>query len=283
MNKLKTEVVNYLFIFLGSIAMSCGIVGFLSPNKIVTGGTAGLSIILHHLFGLSLGMLMVIINIPLLFLSVKYLGKKFALRTIITIVLIALFVDLFSLVLRFPALSKDLMLATLYGGFSIGLGLGLIFKGDSSAGGASILAKIVAMRTAFKAGSVILILDAAIVITAGLVFRNIELALWSLIGIYVSSKLIDLVLTGNQYEKIVHITSESLDFLSKKIVTELGVTGTLVKGKDINLDNKKDLLLIVIETNRINTLKRLIQEFDPNAYMVIMEASELLGPSRKIL
>jgi len=283
MNKFKIEVVNYLYVFLGSAAMSCGIVGFLSPNKIVTGGTAGLSIILHHLFGLSLGMLMIIINIPLLFLSVKYLGKKFAVRTIVTIVLISFFVDLFSLVFKFPAFSKNLMLSTLYGGLSIGFGLGLIFKGDSSAGGASILAKIVAMKTTFKAGSVILVLDAAIVITAGLVFRNIELALWSLIGIYVSSKLIDLVLTGNQYEKIVHITSQSLELLSKKIVTELGVTGTMVKGKDINLNNEKDLLLIVIETSRINTLKRLIQEFDPAAYMVIMEASELLGPSRKIL
>jgi uncharacterized membrane-anchored protein YitT (DUF2179 family) len=166
---------------------------------------------------------------------------------------------------------------------AIGIGLGLIFKGESSAGGASIVAKIIALKTSLKAGFVILVLDALIVITAGVVFKNIELALWSLIGIYVSSKLIDLILTGKQYEKIVHITSENLERLGTKIVLELGLTGTLIKGKDINLKNEKDILFIVIETNRINSLKRLIQEVDPNAYMVIMEASELLGPSRKIL
>jgi uncharacterized membrane-anchored protein YitT (DUF2179 family) len=263
--------------------MACGIVGFLSPNKIATGGTAGLSIIFHHIFDISIGVLMVLINLPLLFLSIKYLGKQFAIRTIVTIVLIAVLVDFFSLVVSIPVLSTNLLLATLYGGLAIGIGLGLIFKGESSAGGASIVAKIIALKSSLKAGFVILVLDALIVITAGVVFKNIELALWSLIGIYVSSKLIDLILTGKQYEKIVHITSENLERLGTKIVLELGLTGTLIKGKDINLKNEKDILFIVIETNRINSLKRLIQEVDPNAYMVIMEASELLGPSRKIL
>lgn len=283
MSKYKTEAVNYFYIVLGSMAMACGIVGFLSPNKIATGGTAGLSIVCHHLFGLSLGVLMVVINLPLLFLSVKYLGKQFALRTIITIILIAILVDFFALVVHLPVFSKDLLLATLYGGLAIGTGLGLIFKGDSSAGGASIVAKIIALKTSFKAGYVILVLDAIIVITAGIVFRDVTLALWSLIGIYVSSKLIDLILTGKQYEKIVHITSENLSLLSAKIVSELGLTGTIIKGNDINLNHQKEVLLIVIETNRIHILKRLVEEVDPNAYMVIMEASELLGPSRKML
>lgn len=283
MTKFKTEVINYSYIVTGSMAMACGIVGFLSPNKIATGGTAGLSIIFHHLFGLSLGVLMVLINLPLLFLSVKYLGKQFALRTIITIFLIAILVDFFSLVIQLPIFSKDLLLATLYGGLTIGTGLGLIFKGDSSAGGASIVAKIIALKTSLKAGYVILVLDAIIVITAGIVFRDVTLALWSLIGIYVSSKLIDLILTGKQYEKIVHITSENLSQLSSKIVNELGLTGTLIKGNDINLNHQKEVLLIVIETNRIHILKRLVEDVDPKAYMVIMEASELLGPSRKML
>lgn len=263
--------------------MSCGIVGFLSPNKIVTGGTAGLSIIFHHVFGLSIGILMVLINLPLLLLSIKHLGRNFAIRTIITILLVAFFVDFFSIVIKIPVFSKDLLLATLYGGLAIGVGLGLVFKGDSSAGGASIIAKVIASKTSLKPGFVILVIDAIIVITAGIVFRNIELALWSLIGIYTSSKLIDLILTGKQYEKIVHITSENLDLLSDKIVAELGLTGTLIKGKDINLKNDKDVILIVVETNRINILKRLIHETDPSAYMVIMEASELLGPSRKVI
>jgi uncharacterized membrane-anchored protein YitT (DUF2179 family) len=283
LNKFKLEIVNYTYILLGSIAMACGIVGFLSPNKIATGGTAGLSIIFHHLFDISIGILMVLINLPLLFLSLKYLGKQFAIKTIITIVLVAVLVDFFTLVIKLPVFSSNLLLATLYGGVAIGVGLGLIFKGESSAGGASIVAKIIALKTSFKAGFVILVLDALVVITAGIVFKNIELALWSLIGIYVSSTLIDLILTGKQYEKIVHITSENLDVLGPKISKELGLTGTLIKGSDIDLVHEKHILFLVIETNRISTLKRLIQETDSKAYMVIMEASELLGPSRRIL
>lgn len=282
MNNFKTELSNYVLIILGALAMAFGVVAFLSPNKIATGGTAGLSIILHHIFNLSLGVLMIIINIPLLFLSLKYLGKKFAIRTIVTIILIALFVDFLSIGLKIQALSTNGLLATLYGGLFVGLGLGLIFKGDSSAGGASIIAKIIAVKTSFKPSFTILILDALVVVSAGLVFKNVELALWSLIGIYTSSKIIDVILTGNQYEKIVHITSKNLDDVSKKIVAELGLTGTLLTGTDINLNQSKEVLLIVIETNKIMTLKRLIHETDPEAYMVIMEASELLGPSRRI-
>ncbi len=263
--------------------MSFGIVGFLSPNKITTGGTAGLAIIFHYLFGLPTGVLMVFINLPLLLFGLKYLGKKFAFHTVITIFLIALFVDLLSIFIHLPTLSNNLLLATLYGGIAIGLGLGLIFKGGSSAGGASIIAKIIAAKSSLKPSTIMLVIDAGIVISAGIVFRNIESALWSLIGIYVTSQLVEIVLTGKKYEKIVHITSENLDLLSEKIVSELGLRGTIIKGEDFNTKTKKDLILLVIETNRINILKQLIEEVDSNAYMVIMEASELMGPTRRML
>lgn len=282
-NKIKNELINYSYILLGCVIMSFGIVGFLSPNKITIGGTAGLSIIFHYLFGLPTGVLMVLINLPLLLFGLKHLGKKFAFHTIITIFLIAFFVDLFSLFIHLPALSTNLLLSTLYGGIAIGLGLGLIFKAGSSAGGASIVAKIISINSSIKPSTIMLVIDAVIVISAGIVFRNIESALWSLIGIYVTSQLVEVVLTGKKYEKIVHITSENLGLLSDKIVSELGLRGTIIKGEDFNTKTKKDLILLVIETNRINVLKQLIEEVDSNAYMVIMEASELMGPTRRML
>lgn len=282
MQRLKSEIVNSFYIFFGSLSLSFGIVGFLSPNKIATGGTAGLSIIFHHITGFSLGTLMIAINIPLLIICFKFLGKKFVTRTIFTIILISILVDVFSLYLKLPSLSNNLLLATVYGGLSIGLGLGLIFKGESSAGGATILAKIIASKTIYKPGYLILILDAIVVIATGVLFKDIELALWSLIGIYVTSKLIDLVLTGKQYEKIVHITASELGVLAEKIQTELNLTGTLIEGKDLSMQSSKDVLLIVVEANQINNLKKLIKKHNPNAYMVVMEAAELLGPSRKI-
>src|SRR3974377_1801404 len=109
------------------MALACGLVGFLAPNKIATGGTAGLSIILHYLFGLPMGVLLVITNLPLLFLGIKHLGRHFVIRSIIAIFLVSVLVDFFTYVIPLPPLSKNLLLATLYGGLVIGLGIGLIF------------------------------------------------------------------------------------------------------------------------------------------------------------
>lgn len=279
----RSEIKNYIFIFFGSAFLAMGMVGFLVPNKIATGGIAGLSIIFHHLFELPTGLILALVNIPLLLVSVKYLGKKFAVRTIIAIGLTAIMVDFFAEGLGFPSLSSHKLLATLYGGVAVGVGLGLIFKGDASAGAGTILAKIVNEKTGIKTGYVILVLDAVVVVLAGVVFTDIELALWSLISIYVASKLIDMILTGRQHEKIVHIATKDLELLSDKIAEELYLRGTILSGKDLSLGTDKNIIMIVVETNRLNALKNLVQEFDPNAFMVVMEASELLGPKKKVV
>jgi len=282
MQTLKKEFINYSFIIIGSFITSVGVVGFLIPNKIVTGGTAGLSIVFHYLFNLPTGVLMFLINFPLLLISIKYLGKKFAIRTIVTIILLSVFIDLLSEIIHFPILSTNTLLATIYGGIGVGIGLGLIFKGDSSAGGSTIIAKLVTSKTGFKSGSVILFLDIIVVISAGIVFKNIELALWSMISIFVASKFIDLVLTGIKQNKIVHISSTNLEDLKHTITTEMGITGTLIKGDDLHFDHSRNIIFLSINKNRIIALKNLVEEHDKNAYMIVLEATELLGTSRKL-
>lgn len=278
MLKLKTEVINYLFILLGSAVMAFGIVGFLSPNHIATGGTAGLAIVLNHVFNLSIGTWMALINIPLLLLTLKSLGKRFAIKTIVCIAAIVVLVDFFAKVIQLPALSTNLMLATLYGGVTIGVGLGLIFKGGASAGGASILAKLFNEKFGIKSSTVILILDAIIVASAGFVFHSIELALWSLISIYVASKLIDTILVGAQSQKIVHISSiKNLHELSKIISDNLGISGTIIKGNDLQISEYKDIIFIMIDKNRLNELKQIVLQYDKDVKMVVMEATEILG------
>jgi uncharacterized membrane-anchored protein YitT (DUF2179 family) len=278
MLKLKTEVINYLFILLGSAVMAFGIVGFLSPNHIATGGTAGLAIVLNHVFNLSIGTWMALINIPLLLITLKSLGKRFAIKTIVCIAAIVVLVDFFAKVIQLPALSTNLMLATLYGGVTIGVGLGLIFKGGASAGGASILAKLFNEKFGIKSSTVILILDAIIVASAGFVFHSIELALWSLISIYVASKLIDTILVGAQSQKIVHISSiKNLHELSKIISDNLGISGTIIKGNDLQISEYKDIIFIMIDKNRLNELKQIVLQYDKDVKMVVMEATEILG------
>lgn len=277
---MKKEVFNYVFITIGSLLLAFGVVGFLNPNKIVTGGTAGLAILLHHLVDLPTGVLLTIINIPLLLVSIKFLGKYFAIKTIITIVLTALFIDVLAEGISLKALSENILLATLYGGVVIGVGLGLIFKGGASAGGGTILAKIITVKFNVKTSTVIFILDAFVVVLAGVVFRSIELALWGMISIFTATKLIDAVLTGKSTEKIVHISSsKNLSDLSKVIDNNLNVSGTIVQGNDLRLGEHKDIIFIVIENSKLNRLKQIVSAYDDNAKMIVMEATEMLGTS----
>lgn len=275
---MKKEFFNYAFIVIGCAIMAFGVVGFLSPNNIAMGGTGGLAIIFDSLFKASVGMLFMMINIPLLLVSVKYLGKYFAIKSTIAILLIGVFIDVLSEFIGLGALSNKPILATLYGGISVGVGIGFIFKGGGSAGGGTIIARIITSKTSLKTGTVILILDSAVVIAAGVVFNSVELALWSMISIYTTTKLIDIVLTGSPNERIVHISScNNLDTIGALIKERIGVNGTLVKGNNLTLSEKKDLIFVAVPVNRLHTLKQLIFENDPSAKMIVMDASEMLG------
>jgi len=276
----KQEFINYTFILVGSFLLALGVVGFLSPNKIATGGTAGLAIILHYVLNLPIGVLMALINIPLLLVSIKYLGKKFAFKSMFAIALIVAFVDVLKEVVLLPAFSNDLILATLYGGVIIGVGLGLIFKGGGSAGGGTILAKIITSKFNIKTSDVIMLLDGIVVVSAGFVFKSTELALWSMISIFATSKLIDMILTGKSNNKIVHISSyKNLQKLSEKIAESIGVDGTILNGNNFKQTDKKDVLFIVIDKNRVEALKNLLEEYDSNARMIVMEATVVRGDS----
>lgn len=276
---MKKEFFNYLFIIFGCTSMSFGVVGFLSPNSIAMGGTGGLAIIFNHLFGLSIGLLFALINIPLLLVSIKYLGKYFAVKSTIAILLSSVLIDVFSEVIGINAMSKEPLLATLYGGISVGTGIGFIFKGGGSAGGGTIIARIVTSKTDIvKTGTVILILDTIVVITTGIVFQSIELALWSMISIFTTTKLIDIVLTGRPNERIVHISScNNLEALGVLINQKIGVNGTIVKGNNLSLSEKKDMIFVTVPSNRLNALKQLIYTEDNSAKMIVMDATALLG------
>lgn len=275
---LRKEILNYLFIVSGSFLLAFGVVAFLSPNNIATGGTAGLAIVLHHVIDLPIGIWMGLINVPLVLISFKYLGKQFAFKTILCILCIAIFVDLLAEVIKLQAFSKELLLATLYGGICIGTGLGLIFKGGASAGGATIIARLITSRTSIKTSTVILILDGIVIVSAGIVFKSIELSLWSMIGIYASTKLIDVVLIGAPTQKIVHISSlKNLNELSKMVFENMGISGTIVKGEDISGKEHKDIIFLMIDKNRLTTLKQLVHQYDDEVKMIVMEAAEILG------
>ncbi len=274
---MKIEIKNYLFIVLGSLFLSLGVVLFFIPNALVTGGTSGMAILLHYLLGLPTGVMMVAVNAPLLLLGAKYLGRAFTIRSVITIVLSSVFIDGFNELLHVNALTKDVILAAVFGGVCIGVGLGLVLSGNASAGGSTILAKIIASKTTIKASTVILAIDVMIIMAIALIFKNVDLALWSLVSIYVSAKSIDMFLSRGPSKKVVHIVSSKIDALCNVIVEQIGYEGTIVKGESIFGHESKEMIFLVVENRKIPRLKTLVQSIDEEAFVVLMEASELLG------
>ncbi len=268
---------NYLFIVIGSLIMSTGIVTLLAPNKIATGGTAGLAILINAITELPIGLSMILINIPLIILGIKYLGKGFAIKTIVCLFSLALFTDLLKNIIHLPVFTDEYLLATLYGGIAVGVGLGFIFRGGASAGGATIIAQIVSTKKAIKASNIILILDTFIILLTAITFKSIELALWSLISIFTTSKLIDFMLTGANNEKIIHISSvKNLSELSKIISEQMGISGTIIKGNSLGETEYKDIIFILIDKSKLMTLKQIVKLYDDQAKMIVMDANEIL-------
>lgn len=274
---MNYELRNYSYISLGALCLAFGVVVFFIPNALVTGGTSGMAILLHYLFHLPTGLLMIAVNAPLLVLGARYLGKSFTIRSIVTIVLTSLFIDFFNEFLHVEALTHDVILASLFGGASIGVGLGLVLSGNASAGGSTILAKIIASKTTIKASTVILFIDILIIVAIGLTFKNVDLALWSLVSIYVTAKSIDMFLVRGPSKKIIHIVSTKVDLVCKKIVEHLGKEGTIIQGNGIFEHEAKKVIFLIVENKKIRLLKEIVEQSDKDALIVVMEASELMG------
>ena len=273
----SNELKNSFFILLGAIFIALSVVLFFIPNNFTTGGTPGMAILLHHLSGFSIGEMVIATNVPLLIWGTKYLGKKFAIKTIITIILISFFMDLFTQIFSSITITNNILLASIFGGVIIGFGVGLIIKGNSSAGGSTIIARIISANSHIKSAQIILFVDVIIVICSIYIFKDIEKALWSIMSIYVTSKSIDIVLTGTLSTKVIHITTNKAEELSHAITEYLGKEGTILKGSTLKTKEDKTLIFIVIDIKKIGRLKEIIQETDDEAFMIVMEAAEMLG------
>lgn len=268
---------NYIYMAFGAFLIAFGVVGFFANNAITTGGSPGLALLLYHLTGLSLGSLIALINIPLLLWAFKYLGKSFVIQSIITIFLISSFTDFLHEIIHLQNITQELVLATLFGGAIIGIGLGFILKANSSAGGSSIVAKILALHYGLKPANVILAIDAAIILGSIYIFGDIQIALWSILSIIATSKAIDISLSGGVKQKVVHITSSKTDELASHITTKLRKEGTILEGVDLFKNGQKHIIFIIVPLSRLNLLRQIIAEVDSEAAMVVMDAVELQG------
>lgn len=279
MNKFfsKEELRNYGYIVVGCIVLALTVVGFFTPNKIITGGTAGLALLLYYITSFSIGTLIAAVNLPLLIIGGKYLGKMFAIRTVVTILLISIFIDIFDKILEIKPFIEDMALGSIFGGIFIGVGIALVIKGNASAGGSTIIARIVASKSEIKPGVVILAIDSVIILSSLFIFDDNARVLWSIVSIYISAKVIDKILTGRLNKKVVYLVTEKTDELKKQITEELGPEGTIIKGDGLYEGQEKRMILLVVEVGKLQALRQMVQTIDPDGFLVITEASEMLG------
>lgn len=267
------EVGSYVLLLIGSIIVAVSFNLFLLPNKIASGGVSGISIILNDLLAIPPAYTQWALNIPLFVAGVLFLGRKFGVKTLVGSIVLPLFILLTS---HLEAPTRDPLLASIYGGLGVGLGIGLVFRGRASTGGLDAAAQILHRLTGIRLGLAMATFDGLVILSAGLLIA-FENALYSLIGLFVTSKTIDVIQTGLQTSKAAFIVSGDPDKVSAAILHDLDRGLTRLHGQGGYTGQERPVLLVVVGQGEVAKLKALVREADPNAFVIISNTAEVLG------
>lgn len=292
-NSFSKTVQDYLWIVLGSLITAAAINIFLVPYKIAPGGVTGIATVIYYLIDemIPVGIIMLMLNVPLFIFGYKYIGRRFIVRTLISTVLLSLITDvteplteLFTEQLALENLteSPDYMLYTIFGGFFLGLGLGLVFKSGATTGGTDLAARILNhFIPTLSVGRALLLMDTAVVIFAAVAFRSFLLALYAILALYISSKIIDVILEGMNFAKAVFIISDHADIIAQDVMNELERGVTALKGIGMYSGNDKKVLYCVIQRGQLQGLKNIVKRADPKAFVILSDVTEVLGEGFK--
>ncbi|MEF3305177.1 YitT family protein [Paenibacillus sp. GYB003] len=267
------QTIEYGLLLTGCLIIALSFNVFLNPNQIASGGVSGISTIVQHLFGIEPAVMQWVFNIPLFILGMLFLGGQFGLKTAIASVVLPLFVLLTRDV---GPLTTNALLATIYGGIGIGAGLGIVFRGRGSTGGLDSAAQLIHKWTGVGYGIAVAILDGAVILTAGIVFSP-EKALYALIGLFVTTKTIDIVQTGFRYSKVAFIMSKETEAIRQAVLFELDRGLTLLAGQGGYTGENRPTMMVVVSQTEVTRLKTIVRSVDPNAFVILADASEVLG------
>lgn len=277
-------LISYLLITIGSLILAAGYVFFITPHKIVPGGVYGIGIVLHHMFGIPVGLTGLVFNIPLTIIGIRVLGPRFGVKTIVGFVLASVFIDGLTWIYGHnPLVPDDALVSSIFGGLLIGFGLGLIFKSKATSGGSTIIAMIFSKYSRIPIGQTLMIVDSVIVIIGLIAFGDWTIPLYSWIAIYVTGKVIDGVMAGVSYEKTLFIISEKHEQIAHKILFDLKRGGTFLNGKGMYNQDEKKVIFVNVSRREMVILQEYIHEIDPNAFVTVIDASEILGKGFKSL
>jgi uncharacterized membrane-anchored protein YitT (DUF2179 family) len=283
----KRWLINYSLIITGTFILAAGFVFFITPYRIVPGGVYGISIVIHYMTkgmfafapeGFPVGLMGLIMNIPLTILGIKILGPRFGIKTVLGFVLTSAFMDGLTWWWGdMPLVEDDALLSSIFGGVLVGFGLGLIFKSKASSGGSDIVAMIFAKYTKLPVGQLIIYVDSVIVLVGLVAFGDWRIPLYSWIVIFITGKVIDVVMQGINYDKTLFIISDKYDEIRDKIINDLDRGGTFISGKGMFNGDEKTIIFTVVNRRELAMIEEFIHKTDPRAFLTVMDANDIIG------
>ena len=274
---LREELKNDLLVMIGLLAAAAAYRMYLIPNQVVNGGFTGVGQLLNHATGIGIGLVNIVLNVPLFLISMKSMGLRFGVRSLVTMVLLSLLIDHMPL----PPATDDMLLASVYGGAISGIGFGLVLRGNATTGGTDMLASLLhRLVPMLKVSYAIFVFDGLVIIASAFVFES-QAAMYGLISAFLCNVLIDLVLEGPNSAHSYFIISDKSDAIAERILHEMdrGVTGLEAVG--MYSRQHKQVLLCVVNRFESMRLRRIIFEADPRAFVIANKAKEVLGEGFK--
>lgn len=278
-NSIFKIIRNYAVITVFSLTYAVGISLFLSPNHLAPGGVSGLSIMLSHFTPIPAGTWILLFNIPILALGLWKFGLKFLISTVYCTAISSAFINMLSV---FPALTEDKLLAAVAGASVMSASIGMIMKVGATTGGVDIIVKVLRLKYRhLKTGNLYLMLDAFVVTFSGLLFRNLETALYAAVAIFVSSVVLDTVLYGKDGAKMIYIISDRPEQITDRLLEDLDIGVTFLRGEGAYSGKEKKVLLCAMRKPIAPKAQQIVKEEDPMAFMIVTDATEIFGEGHK--
>ena len=273
----KNFIKESIGMIVGCILISVALNMFFSPHTIAPGGLSGLSVVLSKVSGLSVSAIMLIMGIPLIFFSIKILGTKNAIKTLIGMLLLSLCISLTSSLSQ-VSVTDDVLLAAITGAILLGLGLGVVFSVDGSTGGTDLIALMINKAIpSIPLSKCLVCIDGLVVMSSGIVNKNLETALYSAISLYVIFKMIDFIISGFDYSKCFIIITNEEEKLKEAIVNDIKRGITILDGRGGYTDSSKSVLIVAVNKKQEVHMKKLIKNVDKNAFIIVSKAHEVFG------
>lgn len=271
-------------ITMASLLYAVGVGVFLNPNNLAPGGVSGIAIILKKIFPVlpGVGMLILIINIPIMIVRWKKFGPRFIISTSYALVISSLFIDIIPKMIDADSVSDNPMLSSIIGGAAFGLAMGLLFRMETTTGGMDIIVKIVRGKYPhLKTGQIYLLLDIVILIASAFAFSNVEVALYAAIAIYVSTLVMDKAIYIGDEATLIYIMSKKRKQIADYMMKELDVGVTFIKSKGAYSNTDGEIIMCVMRKQRLAKVRTALKETDPEAFMIVTSANEVFGEGFK--